>query len=209
MAHIVLLGDSIFDNKSYTGENPSVTEHLTRLVGKKHRVTLLAVDGSVTSEVADQLKRVPRDATHLVLSSGGNDALGQQQTLQSSVQLVGEAFARIDGPVQGFRRQYRKLIAALASSGLPVIVCTIYNGNLEPEMIEAARAALALFNDVIYREANSFNARVVELREICTKPEDYANPIEPSAQGGGKIARAIVSAIRASAQAEIVAAARR
>jgi len=42
---------------------------------------------------------------------------------------------------------------------------------------------------------------VLELRLICTEPEDYANPIEPSGQGGLKIARAIARAIGATDQA--------
>jgi hypothetical protein len=32
---------------------------------------------------------------------------------------------------------------------------------------------------------------VIELRAVCSRPEDYANPIEPSSAGGEKIARAI------------------
>jgi hypothetical protein len=32
---------------------------------------------------------------------------------------------------------------------------------------------------------------VIDLRAVCTYPEDYANPIEPSSVGGEKIARTI------------------
>lgn len=34
-------------------------------------------------------------------------------------------------------------------------------------------------------------ADVLELREIFVRPEDYANPIEPSHIGGEKLAKAI------------------
>ena len=37
----------------------------------------------------------------------------------------------------------------------------------------------------------------MELRSICTERADYANPIEPSEQGGSKIAAAIARAIGA------------
>ena len=52
---------------------------------------------------------------------------------------------------------------------------------------------LCLFNDVILREAARAGAPVVDLRLVCTEAADYArsSPIEPSAVGGGKIARAI------------------
>jgi len=70
-------------------------------------------------------------------------------------------------------------------------ICTVYNGALEPERATIARVALALFNDVILRTAVDPRLDALELRSICTKPGDYANPIEPSGEGGLKIARAI------------------
>ena len=69
---VVLLGDSIFDNAHYVKPGQSVSDHLTRLQ-IEHK--LLAVDGSVTVQVLDQLKNVPKNATDLFVSSGGNDAL--------------------------------------------------------------------------------------------------------------------------------------
>jgi hypothetical protein len=57
--------------------------------------------------------------------------------------------------------------------------------------------ALALFNDAIYRIAAEMRLPVLELRLVCTELGDYANPIEPSGQGGRKIARAIVQALGA------------
>jgi len=55
--------------------------------------------------------------------------------------------------------------------------------------------ALMVFNDVILRVAIKFAMAVIDLRFVCTSPEDYANPIEPSSAGGAKIARAIVSLV--------------
>ena len=50
---------------------------------------------------------------------------------------------------------------------------------------------------------------VSDLRLVCDDPADYANPIEPSVRGGGKIARAIVGALglRAGHRAAVVHAA--
>lgn len=36
---------------------------------------------------------------------------------------------------------------------------------------------------------------MIELRAICREPCDYANPIEPSDEGGRKIARAIANSL--------------
>ena len=70
--HLVLLGDSIFDNKSYVGKgNAAVIEQLKSKVQERHgNATLVAVDGNVLSHIGEQLKRVPHDATHLIISIG-------------------------------------------------------------------------------------------------------------------------------------------
>ncbi len=70
--HLILLGDSIFDNRSYVGRNqPAVIDQLkAKVKDQGWNATLVAVDGNVLSHVADQIKRVPRDATHLFVSIG-------------------------------------------------------------------------------------------------------------------------------------------
>ena len=57
---------------------PAVIEQLGNELGDRGSATLLAVDGSVTKEVAGQLENLPTEATHVVISSGGNDALRQR-----------------------------------------------------------------------------------------------------------------------------------
>ena len=72
---------------------------------------------------------------------------------------------------------------------------TIYNGALEDrDFALRARVALMMFNDVILRVAFEHHASVIDLRLVCNEKADYANPIEPSGQGGLKIAKAIVRA---------------
>jgi hypothetical protein len=53
-----------------------------------------------------------------------------------------------------------------------------------------------LFNDVITRAAFARGLPLIDLRLICSEPSDYANPIEPSAQRGDKIAAAIAAMVR-------------
>jgi hypothetical protein len=57
-----------------------------------------------------------------------------------------------------------------------------------------AATAMAVFDDRILRVALEHGLPVIELRAVCNRPENYANPIEPSSIGGEKIARAIVRA---------------
>src|SRR4051794_29926554 len=64
--HVVLLGDSIFDNKSYVGHGPAVIDQVRSQFPGGWKATLLAVDGAVARGVVSQAARLPADATHLV-----------------------------------------------------------------------------------------------------------------------------------------------
>lgn len=199
----MLLGDSIFDNAAYTSGEPDVTAHLTRLLQPAGSPVLLAVDGSTTADVGTQLGRLPRDATHLALSVGGNDALQQRDLLTARVGSTAEALDLFSDRLRRFEDAYRRALEAVVSVGLPTTVCTIYNGVL-PDADEARRAriALMLFNDVILRAAWEHGCTIVDLRLVCTDFADYANPIEPSGAGGAKIARALARVVGARAERE-------
>jgi hypothetical protein len=173
VTHAVLLGDSIFDNAAYVGGGPDVARQLRSRLPQGWRATLCAVDGAVTSDVLRQLERVPADATHLVISVGGNDALGHSHVLDQGARSMLETVMRV---------------------GLPTGVCTIYDGRFpEPIRQRLAMAALTVFNDRITRHAFARGLPLIDLRLVCSEDEDYANPIEPSARGGEKIASAIAT----------------
>jgi hypothetical protein len=197
LAHVVLLGDSIFDNQAYVGRAPDVIRQLSNELGEGWRTTLLAVDGHVTANVErGQIARIPADATHLVLSVGGNDALAQSPILGQRTATVAEAVAMLDEARSGFREDYDRTLEALSGFALPTAVCTIYDANYPAPQAPIIAAALTLFNDVITRAAFARRHDLIDLRLICDKPEDYANPIEPSEIGGRKIARAIADFCR-------------
>ena len=67
MKHIILAGDSIFDNGTWVPGDPDVAEQLRGLLGPDDKVTLLAVDGDVINGVSHQLNDLPNDATHLFI----------------------------------------------------------------------------------------------------------------------------------------------
>jgi len=81
MKHIVLLGDSIFDNAAYVNGGPDVIKQLRSLLPRDWQATLLAIDGSVTSDVIKQIPKIPASATHLIVSVGGNDGLSNADIL--------------------------------------------------------------------------------------------------------------------------------
>ena len=198
MPHLVLLGDSIFDNASYVRGGPDVRTQLAAVLPPEWRVTLAAVDGAVLADVPRQLARVPADATHLVVSAGGNDALGHADLLHRPARSSAEVLGWLADAADGFEARYRRMLDALGALGRPTTVCTIYNGNLGPPTQRLATTALAVFNDAILRAAGAYGLPAIELRRVCTEPADYTNPIEPSVTGGAKIARAIADAVGAA-----------
>jgi hypothetical protein len=196
MGHIILLGDSIFDNARYVPGELAVIDHLERMLPKGWRATLLARDGSKTTTMSLQLPLIPTDASHLILSVGGNDALGCSGViLREPASSFREVLARMEEIRSEFQRHYRVLLDALLADRRPLVVCTVYDAI--PVLEAAELAGLCLFNDVILREAFRSGASVIDLRLICAEIRDYAStsPIEPSVAGGEKIARSICRAV--------------
>jgi hypothetical protein len=197
MGHVVLLGDSIFDNARYVPDRPPVIEQVRRGLPAGWKATLGAVDGHTVEDVALQLPRVPADATHLVLSVGGNDALMASGLLPERASTVGAALARLAGTLGTFRTAYTAPLDRVLALGKPTALCTIYDSI--PMLGDAERAALAGFNDVIARAAVRVGIPLIDLRVICDTPDDYSplSAIEPSVTGGAKIANAICRLVAA------------
>ena len=192
MKHIVLLGDSIFDNAAYVSGGPDVVHQLRERLPAGWQATLRAVDGSTTSGVKSQLQRLPQDASHLIISVGGNDALGQSGILSQGAKSVAEALNGLAAIREQFGRSYRAMLEPVLALGLPTAVCTIYDASYpEAQHQRLVVTALTVFNDCITREAFVRGLPLLDLRLICDRKEDYANPIEPSVRGGEKIAGAI------------------
>ncbi|MCC6451616.1 MAG: SGNH/GDSL hydrolase family protein [Acidobacteria bacterium] len=196
MKHIVLLGDSIFDNQSYVGGGKDTIANLREQMPADWTATLLAVDGSVADGVARQLDRMPPDASHLFVSVGGNDALGEIGILQMRASSAVEVFNELSNVSARFERRYKEMLDAILELNRPTTVCTIYYPRYpDPGMQKVAVAALASFNDVITRQAFLAGVPLIDLRYVCDDDADYANPIEPSEAGGAKIASTIIQIV--------------
>src|SRR5215212_5243373 len=194
MNHVVLLGDSIFDNAPYVGRcELDVIRQLRQRLPPGSKATLGAVDGSITEDVSKQLRRLPADATHLIISAGGNDALGNSDFLSAPARSTAETLLGLADITDAFERKYHVMLAEVLAHGLPAAICTIYYPRFpEAALQKIAVTALATFNDCIIRAAFAHGIPLLDLRFVCTEEGDYANPIEPSAQGGEKIAEALV-----------------
>jgi hypothetical protein len=192
MGHVVLLGDSIFDNERYVPGGPEVVEQLRNQLPRGWRATLLARDGAVVGDVSRQLRDLPADATHLIVSAGGTDALENGGLVGDRDRSAADVFAELAEVQDRFRDDYREMLRAVLAAGKPTAVCTIYDAV--PGLPPQAVTGLSIFNDVILLEAFRAGLPVLELRLICDEPRDYStvSAIEPSKFGGFKIVRGIV-----------------
>jgi lysophospholipase L1-like esterase len=194
--HVVLLGDSIFDNKAYVGSGPDVIAQLRGDLPSGWTATLAAKDGSTTSDIRTQLKLMPQDATHLVVSVGGNDALEERPFIAESARSVAEVLGKLANIKQAFAKDYRAMLDGVLATKLPAAVCTIYEARYQnPDSRKIAAAGLTVFNDAITREAFKRGVPLIDLRLIFDDDADYANDIEPSVKGGAKIAQAIATLV--------------
>jgi len=195
MNHLVLLGDSIFYNRAYVAGGPAVIDQVQKTVPAGWKASLLAVDGNTSVQVPGQLKQLPSDCTHLVLSAGGNDAIGCLDLMGTPASNLMGALGTLSKILVGFEQSYKALITELLSLNKPLMVCTIYDSV--PGLVDPLKLALGLFNDVIIRNAVSRSVPILDLRMICTESGDYStkSPIEPSSQGGNKIATRMAAGI--------------
>ena len=193
----MLLGDSIFDNAAYLAAGTlDVVRQVRQQFPYESKATLAAIDGSKMRDVRKQLRSLPTDATHLVLSVGGNDALGSSDFLTAPSRSTAETLLGLADIGDEFERGYFAMLTEVLAQGLPTAVCSVYYPRFpEATLQRMAVTALTVFNDCIIRAAFAHSLPLLDLRLICTEEGDYANSIEPSARGGEKIARAIVEAV--------------
>jgi len=194
MKHVALLGDSVFDNGAYVGRGPDVLAQLRQRLPAEWRATLAAVDGGVIRDIPRQLERLPDDVTHRVISVGGNDALGFSAVLSAPSRSVADTLEQLAAIRGEFARHYARMIKPVRHRGLLTAVCTIYDPRYpDAAQRRAGATALCVINDAIIREAATAGIPIIDLRLVCDEDDDFANPIEPSSQGGWKIAGAIIS----------------
>jgi lysophospholipase L1-like esterase len=190
---LFLLGDSILDNAPYTRPEPDSAAHLRRLL-PEWNVVCLARDGAVMDDVGHQLREIGQPAATAVLSIGGNDAIQHVGLLESRASDSAGILDRLLLIADDFEERYQDVARSLAERVDHTVLCTIYEVRLEPApFARLARVPLAVLNDRIIRTAARLGVDVLELRTVCTEPDDFVLQIEPSARGAARIAEAIAA----------------
>ncbi|CAJ1401540.1 unnamed protein product, partial [Effrenium voratum] len=198
---LALLGDSTIDNGRWVAQGePSVTDQVSAL----EPCVMCARDGAMIAAIAGQLPTAPAEATHFVVSVGGNDATGATTTvLGGQVNSAEEALCRLHTFAQAFEVEFAAAMQHVVRSigDRHLVICSCYNPCFAPFDVQTvqqgpANLAMALLADAVLRVATRLRVPVIDLRRVMTEVEDFANPIEPSSRGGLKIAQAIVEVVR-------------
>ena len=188
---VVLLGDSSFDNGNWT-DGPCVLDQLREVFPNS---TLCARDGALIAAIPEQAKRIPREATHVVVSVGGNDATAAinvvKQPCENSEQAILAVWKFVKKWEVDLDLALRSLRDAVGSS-VSIVVCSIYNPCFGPFGVvtvsqDTVDAFIALVADATTRVATRLGVPVIDWRRVMTCVQDFANPIEPSSAGGQKI----------------------
>ena len=151
------------------------------------RATLGAVDGSTVAGLAQQLARIPEGATHLVISAGGNDALGYASILAAPSRSMTESLAQLADIGDAFQAHYRAAVENVlgrraADSCLHHLRPTL---STIPVQRRLGATALTIINDAIIREAVRFGLPGrIDLRLVCSALPFLAGfAAEPEATG--------------------------
>lgn len=183
ITHIVLLGDSIFQNKKYVPKSKSVEYLLKEKLSIPSLV--LAQDNAIIYDIHNQYNTMPTDlnakSTNLYISIGGNDLLNlyeHNNTKDSNLfNMVWELYKKT-------------ILMIIDNTQCNVILTDIYfitdpNYSKYIPMIEK-------WNSNLYQFANQHKLKVFKISKILTQPKDFTNSIEPSVIGGKKMVNSFI-----------------
>ncbi|MEX0718551.1 MAG: GDSL-type esterase/lipase family protein [Planctomycetaceae bacterium] len=188
--HVVLLGDSIFDNKRFVGRGRAIVDQLGDALPAGWKATLLAAANMpVRQMLRQQVQRIPQDATCLVLCAGGVNAILGLINVRPSPNPLQQLKQDRDG----FERDYGALVAGLIATKKSLVLCTIpapdfANPNLG-NIAVVGELGLPLFNDVVTKTAVANGLPLLDLRLVVQgKPDHAADGLHLSPAGGKKVA---------------------
>ena len=178
--YVVLIGDSIFDNKEYA------TSSVEMLLKKKHKNTLIiAKDGAIIKDLPKQINQIPeyydKKKTKLIISVGGNDLLNKYVYNNDTV------YKNLDD----IFNDYKKKINKIKQLNYDIVLCNIYYPPYKK--IKPYHKLITQWNERLYDYAKKNNIELLKLDDVLTQKSHFSNYIEPSSMGGVKIVNKITT----------------
>jgi hypothetical protein len=182
------LGDSILDNKLYVLSNKSVVDIIEeRNQGETY---CYASDDATISDVYNQIEFIPKEINaSIFLSVGGNNILYHYENCKDCF---------IDKSSNDFLNStfdmYKDLVKSITIRfpNNKIYLLDIYYPNNEKYQIYYN--IVSKWNEMLYKFAlnNKNISGVLQISNTLTKEDDFVFNIEPSQQGGYKIAEKII-----------------
>ena len=185
----ILLGDSILKNDAYVSDGKSI-ENL--LINNNKNIHCYAQDHSKITDIYNQIDKIPIEfnspTTFIFLSVGGNNILthyvdqNQDITDTSVLTLMFSSYKNL-----------LKSIQTRFTKAKIILLDIYYPNNLTYKRFHSV---IEEWNNMIYNYAkNPKNNiyRVIRISNHLTQTDDFSYSIEPSFNGGKKIAELILS----------------
>lgn len=182
--NVILIGDSMLQNKYYVKNGKSITDILEKSV-PHYNIFNYAVDGITISGTYQQIKEIPiefnNSNTSIFLSAGGNDIIDRAQSGSTS-ENINQIFD-----------DYCKMVQSLKTkmNDSKIILLTLYypdskDYHLYYGMIKDWNKKLDAF-------AKDQGFKTLKTNNLLSRPTDFTSNIEPSETGGEKIAKSILT----------------
>ena len=199
MPKLVLMGDSTLANIAHTGP-PELLEQLREVLPADWSAHLCAIDGARIDDVFGQIPTVPEDASHILLSIGGNNCIEFTHHLKSVMPNLGKALYYTDTLRVRLAQSYRRLLDEILELGKPTMVCTVYNPKLPSQgQQRIVETIIAMVNDAIIAGACATQTPVLDLRPLGVERANFVSPIELNHRGAQFFCDAIVRMIETGA----------
>ena len=181
--NIILIGDSMLQNKSYVTNGKSITNILEKIT-PQNTIFNYAVDGTTISGGYHQITKIPiefnNSNTCIFLSAGGNDIIDRAQS--------GSTNENIDSIFDDYCKMVQSLKTKMNESKITLL--TLYypyskDYHLYYGMIKDWNKKLETF-------AKDKGFGILKTNNLLGYPTDFTSNIEPSETGGEKIATSIL-----------------
>jgi hypothetical protein len=187
-ANIVLLGDSILDNRLYVLSDKSVVNIIEeRNQGETY---CYARDDATISDVYNQLEFIPKEINaSIFLSVGGNNILYHYENCKECfIDKNSDEF--LDATFDIYKDLVKSITIRCPNN--KIYLLDIYYPT--DEKYQIYRNIVSKWNQMLHAFALNNNnvSGVLQISNVLTKDDDFVSNIEPSQQGGYKIAEKII-----------------
>jgi lysophospholipase L1-like esterase len=182
---IVLLGDSILKNNSYVSNGKGVDNILEE---RNATVYSLAQNNAKIVDVYGEINKIPLDinnkSTLIFLSSGGNDIL--------SFYVDQHGDTTDTGFLKTMLAAYKTLVKSIKTrmNECQIVLLDIYYPS--SNQFTQYKPILEEWNALLENYARENSLGLLQISKSVTSPKDFTLSIEPSEQGGEKIAQKIL-----------------